>query len=164
MPLTSHKKHFLKPSQSYSPTVLQSTTGLWNFQTFYLTSFAEVFLYKFVCDVPTKLQHNWIFLDEVVGYKSIIRSSSLWLTFDISPLHLGRNIPLFVYNFLPSSTPLDIPTCRWSYSKNSILDQVHLPLTLGGSGPKSNQFIYSSWRYPCAKYDKNPPGVLQILW
>ena len=47
--------------------------------------------------------------------------------------------------------------------KIAYLDQVHWPLTLGGSRPKSNQFIYSRWCTPVPSLMKIHPGVLEIL-
>ena len=38
------------------------------------------------------------------------------------------------------------------------LDQVHWPLTLVGSGPKSNQFIYSLWATPGLSMIKSTEG------
>ena len=46
--------------------------------------------------------------------------------------------------------------------KIAYLDQVHWPLTLSGSRPKSNQFIYSSWCTPVPSLMKIHPGVLEI--
>ena len=46
--------------------------------------------------------------------------------------------------------------------KIAYLDQVHWPLTLGGSRPKSNQFIYSGWGTPVPSLMKIHPGVLEI--
>ena len=64
------------------------------------------------------------------------------LTFHISLLLLCRNIPLFI---------AELPTKHhhWTFldkviGKIAFLDQVDWPLNHGGSGPRSNQFIYTS--------------------
>ena len=76
---------------------------------------------------------------------------------------------------ISSSTPNGAPLCQgwWKSTqgflryrvyevKIAYLDQVHWPLTLGGSRPKSNQFIYSSWCTPVPSLMKIHQGVLEI--
>ena len=78
-------------------------------------------------------------------------------------------------NLISSSTPHGAPLCQvwWKSTqgflryrvyevKIAYLDQVHWPLTLGGSRPNSNQFIYSSWCTPVPSLMKIHPGVLEI--
>ena len=87
------------------------------------------------------------------------------------PLTLGRSRPKsnqFIYSSWCTTVPslmkihpgvLEI-LC---YKVNiAYLDQVHWPLMLGGSRPKSNQFIYSSWCTPVPSLMKIHPGVLEI--
>ena len=102
------------------------------------------------------------------GKNNIFSTSSL--TFD-----LWRWADL-AQNSISSSTPHGAPLCQvwWKSTqgflryrvyevKIAYLDQVYWPLTLGGSRPKSNQFIYSSWCIPGPSMIKIHQGVLEIL-
>ena len=51
---------------------------------------------------------------------------------------------------------------RVNVVKIAYLDQVHWPLTLDRSRPKSNQFIYSQWCTPVPSLMKIHPGVFEI--
>ena len=99
------------------------------------------------------------------GKNNILRPSSL--TFD-----LWRWADQ-AQNLISSSTPGGAPLYQvwWKSTqrflifrvnevKIAYLDQVHWPLTLGGSRPKSNQFIYSGWCTPVPSLMKIHPGVL----
>ena len=82
-------------------------------------------------------------------------------------------------NLISSSTPGDAPLYQvWWKSTHRFLrfhvNEVKIayiytkfidlwPLMLGGSRPKSNQFIYSGWCTPVPKFDENPPkGFLRF--
>ena len=108
------------------------------------------------------------FLRYSLQIKNSIFKQSL-LTFDLWP---WADLAQYL---LSSSTPRGAPLCQvWWKSTQGFLryrvyqakwayfDQVYWPLTLGGSRPKSNQFIYSSWCTPVSSLMKIHPGVLEI--
>ena len=126
------------------------------------------FIYSSWCTpVPSlmKIHLGVLEISRLRAKNSIFRPSSL--TFD-----LGWNL---AQNLCSSSTPHGAPLCQvwWKSTqgflryrvyevKIAYLDQVYWPLTLGGSRPKSNQFIYSSWCIPGPSMIKIHQGVLEI--
>ena len=71
-------------------------TLTFDFSSFYLSRNIPLFIYNF----PTKVQHHWTFLDEIIGKNSIFRPSSL--TFDVD---LAKNLN-------SSSTCRAVPLCQ----------------------------------------------------
>ena len=128
------------------------------------------FIYSQCCTpVPSfmKIHPGVLEISPSRGENSIFRPISL--TFD-----LCRWADL-AQNLISSSTPGVAPLYQvwWKSTKGFLrfcvnevkityLDQVHWPLTFGGSRPKSNQFIYLSWCTPGPSMITIHPGVLEI--
>ena len=116
-------------------------------------------------NISTTVKNHWTFFDEVTCKNSIFRIFLVhWPWLDLAQI------------LISSSTPHGAPLCQvwWKsiqgflrYRVNEVkiayLDQVYWPLTLGGSRPKSNHFVYSSWCTPVPSLMKIHPGVLEIL-
>ena len=152
-------KTFLDNANSiFRPRSLTFDPDLW---PLHLGRNIPLFIYTF----PTKVQYYWTFLDEVTGKNSIFRPSSL--TFDlgrISPKILSVYLLVMRYPCAKYDIKSTQEFSRYCDNevKIALLDQVHWPLTLAGSCPKSNQFIYSSWGAPVPSMITIHPGVLQI--